>query len=249
MKKEQLPLIKVLDKIKIFEKKQEITHTNFLDPAEQIEIQNVIRKVPHTLVGGYIEAERKVLVIGLVEEETKPYDFLKVIRIEANKNLSHRDILGSLLGLGIKREMIGDILINANLADIIVLKEISSYVLQNLNKIGKEKVKAYEHKLEELLQIENTKKEIKTTVASLRVDAIVSCGIGVSREISSKLIQTQKVKLNHKLLENASKKISEGDILSIRGYGRLELVSILGETRKDRIRIILKRYWNQEAFN
>lgn len=242
MKKEQLPLIKVLDKIKIFEKKQEITHTNFLDPAEQIEIQNVIRKVPHTLVGGYIEAERKVLVIGLVEEETKPYDFLKVIRIEANKNLSHRDILGSLLGLGIKREMIGDILINANLADIIVLKEISSYVLQNLNKIGKEKVKAYEHKLEELLQIENTKKEIKTTVASLRVDAIVSCGIGVSREISSKLIQTQKVKLNHKLLENASKKISEGDILSIRGYGRLELVSILGETRKDRIRIILKRY-------
>lgn len=242
MKKEQLPLIKVLDKIKIFEKKQEITHTNFLDPAEQIEIQNVIRKVPHTLVGGYIEAERKVLVIGLAEEETKPYDFLKVIRIEANKNLSHRDILGSLLGLGIKREMIGDILINANLADIIVLKEISSYVLQNLNKIGKEKVKAYEHKLEELLQIENTKKEIKTTVASLRVDAIVSCGIGVSREISSKLIQTQKVKLNHKLLENASKKISEGDILSIRGYGRLELVSILGETRKDRIRIILKRY-------
>ena len=242
MKKEQLPLIKVLDKIKIFEKKQEITHTNFLDPAEQIEIQNVIRKVPHTLVGGYSEAERKVLVIGSAEEETKPYDFLKVIRIEANKNLSHRDILGSLLGLGIKREMIGDILINANLADIIVLKEISSYVLQNLNKIGKEKVKAYEHKLEELLQIENTKKEIKTTVASLRVDAIVSCGIGVSREISSKLIQTQKVKLNHKLLENASKKISEGDILSIRGYGRLELVSILGETRKDRIRIILKRY-------
>ena len=242
MKKEQLPLIKVLDKIKIFEKKQEIAHTNFLDPAEQIEIQNVIRKVPHTLVGGYIEAERKVLVIGSAEEETKPYDFLKVIRIEANKNLSHRDILGSLLGLGIKREMIGDILINANLADIIVLKEISSYVLQNLNKIGKEKVKAYEHKLEELLQVENTKKEIKTTVASLRVDAIVSCGIGVSREISSKLIQTQKVKLNHKLLENASKKISEGDILSIRGYGRLELVSILGETRKDRIRIILKRY-------
>ena len=242
MKKEQLPLIKVLDKIKIFEKKQEITHTNFLDPAEQIEIQNVIRKVPHTLVGGYIEAERKVLVIGSAEEETKPYDFLKVIRIEANKNLSHRDILGSLLGLGIKREMIGDILINANLADIIVLKEISSYVLQNLNKIGKEKVKAYEHKLEELLQVENTKKEIKTTVASLRVDAIVSCGIGVSREISSKLIQTQKVKLNHKLLENASKKISEGDILSIRGYGRLELVSILGETRKDRVRIILKRY-------
>ena len=242
MKKEQLPLIKVLDKIKIFEKKQEITHTNFLDPAEQIEIQNVIRKVPHTLVGGYIEAERKVLVIGSAEEETKPYDFLKVIRIEANKNLSHRDILGSLLGLGIKREMIGDILINANLADIIVLKEISSYVLQNLNKIGKEKVKAYEHKLEELLQVKKKKKEIKTTVASLRVDAIVSCGIGVSREISSKLIQTQKVKLNHKLLENASKKISEGDILSIRGYGRLELVSILGETRKDRVRIILKRY-------
>lgn len=241
MNKEQLSMAKVLDKIKIYEKTGEMVSTNFLDPAEQIEVQNLINKVPNYFTGGYSEAERKILVIG-TEEESSIQEFLQVISLEANQNLHHREVLGSILGLGLKREVIGDILIKENRADIIVKKEMASYIFQNLNQVGREKVKISYQTFDNLLPIEMKAKEIKTTVASLRVDAIISSGIGVSREISSKLIQNQRVKWNHKLIENPSKKINLGDILSIRGYGRIELFSILGETRKDRIRVILKKY-------
>lgn len=241
MKKEQLSMVKVLDKKKAYEKTGKIVNTSFLDPAEQLEVQNLISKVPNCFTGGYLEAERKILVIG-TEGEAIAEEFLQVIMLEANHSLYHREILGSILGLGVKREVIGDILIKENRADIIVLKEMASYISQNLHKVGKESVKVSDSTFANLLPIEIKSKEIKTTVASLRVDAIVSSAIGVSREISSKLIQNQKVKWNHKLLENPSKKMSLGDILSIRGYGRVELVSILGETKKDRVRVILKRY-------
>lgn len=241
MNKEQLSMVKVLDKIKLYEKTGKVVSTNFLDPAEQMEVQNLVNKVPNYFSGGYLEAERKILVIGS-EDESIIEDFLQVITLEANRFLSHREVLGSILGLGLKREMIGDILIKENCADVIVQKEMAPYIFQNLNQVGREKVKVSYQTFADLLPIEIKAKEIKTTVASLRVDAIISSGIGVSREVSSKLIQNQRVKWNHKLLENPSKKMNLGDILSIRGYGRIELLSILGETKKDRIRVILKKY-------
>lgn len=241
MKREKLSMMKVLDKIKIYEKTEKMVSTNFLDPAEQMEVQNLLSKVPNHFFGGYEEAERKILVIGS-GEEAKLQSFLQVITIEAKHNLSHREVLGTILGLGLKREFIGDILVKENRADVIVQKDIADYIFQNMNKVGKEKVKVSYQTFENLLQIEIKAKEIKTTVASLRVDAIISSGIGLSREVSSRLVQNQRVKWNHKLLENPSKKMNVGDILSIRGYGRIELASILGETRKDRVRVVLKRY-------
>lgn len=241
MKKENLSIAKVLDKIKLYEKTGKIISSCFLDPSELIDVENIISKVPNCCSGGFKDAERKIILFGTEEiEDVK--ECLAVIRIESSKILSHREILGSVLGLGLKREVIGDILVNSNLADIIVTKEIAKYILQNLNKIGREKVKVSINTFENLLQKEENAKELKTTVASLRIDAIISSGIGVSREISSKLIENQKVKLNYKIIENSSKKINVGDKISVRGYGRIELIEVLGETKKDRIRVILKKY-------
>ena len=241
MKKENLSIAKIVDKMKLYEKTGKIISSCFLDPSELVDVENIISKVPNCCYGGYEEAERKIILFG-TEEIDDVEEWLTVIRVESNKKISHREILGSVLGLGLKREVVGDILVNSNLADVIVTKEIAKYILQNLNKIGREKVKVCLNTFENLLQKEENAKEVKTTVASLRIDAIISSGIGVSREISSKLIENQKVKLNYKIIENSAKKINVGDKISIRGYGRIELIEVLGETRKDRIRVVLKRY-------
>ena len=241
MKKEQFLIAKIVDKIKSYEKTGKVISTQFLDPAELIEIEKLINKVPNYCFGGYENAERKIIVIGTDDIEDAK-EKIQIITIDSNKNLLHREVLGSLLGLGIKREVLGDILIKENRADIFVVDEIVQYILQNFQKVGREKVKVYVNTYDNLIESTVQSKEFKTTVASLRIDAIISAGIGISREISSKLIQNQKVKLNYKLLESTSKKISVGDKISIRGYGRIELVEVLGETRKDRIRVVLKKY-------
>lgn len=241
MRKENLAIAKIVDKIKLYEKTGKQVSTCFLDPAELIDAEAIISKVPNCCFGGFENAERKIILFG-TEEVEKVKDWIAVIRIESNKKLSHREVLGSILGLGLKREVIGDILISFNLADIFVTREIAKYIIQNLDRIGREKVKVSINNFDNILSKEENTKELKTTVASLRIDAIISSGIGVSREMSSKLIENQKVKLNYKMISNSAKKINVGDKISIRGYGRIELVEVLGETRKDRIRVILRIY-------
>lgn len=239
MKKEQLTIAKVSDKIRKYQKTGAICNTYFLDPAEIIDVESLVSKIPHCFYGGYLEAERRILILGIEE----PKEFLEIISVESKsgKKLSHRSVLGSLLGLGISRDVIGDILISEERADVFVIPDISKYILQNLNKIGSEKVNVYKNSFDNMLKIEDDYKEIKTTVASLRLDAIVSASIGVSREVSSKLIENQKVKVNYKITENTSKQIKAGDKISVRGYGRIELIEILGETKKDRIRVIIRK--------
>ncbi len=243
MKKEQLTVAKIADKIKKYEKSGEVCTTNFLDPAESIDAEPIVRKYTNCFFGGYENAERKILIIGSDNTEIAK-EYIEIITIESNKLLSHREILGSLLGLGINRDVIGDILINGLRADVFILKEISKYVIQNLERIGKEKVKIYKNSYENLIEIKDSFKEIKTTVASLRLDAIISASTGVSREVSSKMIENEKVKLNHKVITNSSKQVKEGDKISVRGFGRIELSEILGETRKERIRVVIKKSSN-----
>ena len=265
MNKEQLTIAKVADKIRKYEKTGEVCASNFLDPSEIVDAQVIARKYLSFFCGGYLNSERKILIIGSDNQEDAK-DFLDLLTIEIkkankkylnkelnNKNtkkgtvetetnvFSHRDILGSILGLGINRDVIGDILIKGNRADVFVIKDISKYIIQNLEKIGREKVEVYKNSFDNLIEIEDVSKEIKTTVASLRLDAMISAATGLSREVSAKMIQNEKVKLNHKIIVNTSKQLKIGDKISVRGYGRIELIEILGETRKDRIRVILKK--------
>lgn len=241
MKEEQLIIAKILDKIKKYEKTGSFCSTNFLDPLEILETEHLVKKFPSCYFGGYNNAERKILFLGS-DDENIAKEYIEILTIECNKNMSHREVLGSVLGLGLSRDVIGDIIIKENRADIFVTKEISQYIVQNLNKVGKERVNVYKNSYDNLLVPDNNSKEIKTTVASLRIDAVISVAIGTSREISAKLIENQKVKLNYKLISNSSKQIKIGDKISVRGYGRIELIEILGETKKGRIRIVLRKF-------
>ena len=124
---------KVRDKIRFYEKTDIISSTNFLTPAEVEEALPVLRGKEFCLSGGFEEAERRIIIIGTKDDVI--YEFCNCLRIEARDviKLSHRDVLGSVLGLGIKREMLGDIIVNENVCDIIVMREMCEYVLNNLN--------------------------------------------------------------------------------------------------------------------
>lgn len=240
MKKENLSKAKILDKIRQYEKTKETATTCFLDPAELIEYQSIYDKVPHYLDGGFDEAERKILVVGKQEKDEED-DFIIIIRVESPQKLSHRDVLGSVLGTGVKRDVVGDIILNENIADIYVLKDISKYLIQNIERIGREKVKVKAIKKKDAITPIDESKQINVTLASLRVDAAISACYGVSRELSAELIKNAKVKLNYVEIANVSKQIKEGDLISVRGYGRFSVEQIVGETRKSRIRVIIKK--------
>ena len=240
MKEENLILAKLTDKINLYKKTNKPTCTNMLDPMEFAKVQGILKDVPFVAFGGHEDAERKVVVIG--DDDINFNEYITLIRIESVKNLSHRSVLGSMLGLGIKREVIGDIIVNENKCDVVVMKEISKFIVQNLDKVGRDKVKAEIKSLEEIIQVKDTSKSMTITVASPRIDAVISACFGLSRELSAESIRREKVFLNHLEVNSASKQIKDGDIISVRGQGRIKIESIDGETRKGRMKMCVTKY-------
>lgn len=236
---------KVSDKIEQFYNSGKVVATNFFEPPEVVQVMGELRYVEHITWGGFEAAERKIIFIGvehLEELENQINDFITVLRIEdMNGTLTHRAVLGSVLGLGIKREMLGDIVVQNNLCDIIISKTVAEYVLNNLKSVGRDKVSVKEISFEELMIPEDSSKEIKTTVSSLRVDSVISAGYGISREKSSALVKGELVKLNHIVIKSPVKSVREGDVISVRGKGRLEIREIGGTSKSGRIKIVLAR--------
>lgn len=241
---------KINDKIKFFEKTGKVVSTNFLTPAEVSEVYSEFRGNVFCISGGYEGAERNIVIVGSDADVIS--DFCTVIRCkttnknvrwknssnsDAKKILGHRDVLGSILGLGIKREMIGDILLSDNFCDIIIMREMSEYILTNLESIGREKVKCEVVSFEDLTDRKISLENKVITVASLRLDALISAVFGISREKSSEFIKLEKVSLGFILCKNTSKIVCENDLISVRGYGRFKVLEVAGETRKGRIRV------------
>ena len=230
---------KISDKVDKYYETGEVQVTNFLDPAELVEVSATIRYVEHTAYGGFEDAERKVLFIGV--ENVEDNSHLALVRIEASNKLSHRSVLGSLLGLGLKREMLGDIVIKDNFCDIIIVRNILDFVLTNVKYIGREKVKVQEVAFADIIVPEDTSKEIRTTVSSLRIDSVISAGFGISREQSANLVKGECVKINHVLTTGTAKSVKVGDLISVRGKGRLEVTEVVGQSRSGRVKIVLKK--------
>lgn len=232
---------KIIDKLNIYEKTGDIQATNFLDPLDIIENASIYSKHLHYLYGGMENSERKRLIIGTDEPELAK-DFISIIRIESREKLGHRDVLGSILGLGLKRDVVGDIITKDTIAYAIVNSDISDYITNNLKMIGREKVKVSIGNMEEISDVKEEFETQNVTLSSLRLDSAISECYGLSRAISSKLIEAEKVKLNYKVVTNTSKSIKQGDLISVRGYGRFVIEEVVGETRKGRMRIQINKY-------
>lgn len=223
--------------------------SGFLTPFEQemaMTIANTLGDLNAEFDGGFVGAERQRAAFCHEDFAGTPAFEISVIKAEWNgefARLSHGDILGSIMSLGVDREFIGDIIATKNFARIIVDKKIVDYFVANLTRIGNTSVKTSVDELENIAPKEERVKEIKSTVASLRVDSIAAAGFGMSRNKAATEISAEKVKLNWQTVKNSSQAVKEGDILSMRGRGRLEVSEIRGQTKKGRVSVLLKRFF------
>lgn len=245
---DKLLISKILDKAVKSEYVKEFMHSDFLDPYQRKIIGRALQdceEINYTFYGGYEEAERMIVVFSpnFVPLEHDFFDIVKIIHIDLKHrdSLTHRDYLGALMSLGIKREKIGDILVREESCDIIILTEISEYIRYNLDKIGNVKVDSEVKDADEINIPAARVKEIKATVASLRLDCIASAGFGISRSKIAELIKAERVHLNWEATDSLTKQVQEGDTLSIRGKGRVVLEKIVGNTKKGRIGLVIKK--------
>jgi len=157
-------------------------------------------------------------------------------------HISHRDVLGALMGIGIKRDVIGDIIMTGEGCQIIVDAPMVEFIVRNLTMIGAAMVNICEISLSEIAPREEKVKEIRTTIASLRLDVVAAAGFGTSRSRMASEIAADKIKVNWQDAKNSSQTIRAGDIISMRGRGRVEVCEVLGQTKKGRISVLLKRF-------
>ncbi|MFC2637406.1 MAG: RNA-binding protein [Mitsuokella sp.] len=157
--------------------------------------------------------------------------------------LGHRDVLGALMGLGMERDRLGDILLTADTARILCDEKMAEYLLANLTQVGSVGVQCERALLSSITPKEERCKKIRATVASLRIDSIAASGYGCSRSRAAADIEADKLRLNWQHVKSASTAIKEGDVLSMHGRGRIEVAEICGKTKKGRTVILLKRYF------
>ena len=156
--------------------------------------------------------------------------------------LSHREVLGSLMSLGIDRKLIGDILITDKQVQIIAKKEISGFIVQNFLRAGRVKLSFEVSEIENLQEPEKNIKEISGTIKTLRRDSVISLAFGVSRANAKEYINGSKVFVNDKNILKSDFSVKEGDKLTLRGKGKAFLKEIGDLSRKERIFVKIDRY-------
>ncbi len=222
--------------------------SGFLDPYGQEIAETIAASMEGIHVdfdGGYTGAERQRAAFCHEDFPGAPVFEIVVVRADWNGQfvrLSHRDVLGSLMSLGVERECFGDIIATSESARILTDKKMADYLLENLTRIGEAGVSCRLDALEDIAPREERCKEIRATVASLRVDSVAAAGFGSSRSRAAADIEQDKLKLNWQPVKNASQMVKEGDVLSMRGRGRLEVAEVRGQTKKGRTSVVLKKY-------
>lgn len=244
----KLLLSKANDAVTISENKYMVKSVGFLTPGERGFVEkNVKRPIDGRIVffGGYDEAERTLMIVlppYAGSEEAAEEVLALSVKARFFNELSHRDFLGSLMGLGIKREMIGDIVLLENEGIIFVKPEIGEYITSNLEKVGRHGVEITACKAE-IIKIPPKKTEkITGTVSGVRIDSVLGVALKTSRSRAAELIQSGAVSLNWEEIQSVSKGLSSGDIISVKGKGRFKLSEIGGLTRKGRYAITVERY-------
>ncbi len=223
--------------------------TYFVSPdllGDFLQVLERVHDVRSTIFGGYVEAE--YVIIGIhpdyIEEiyhDEFPIDLLIIDGGRQQAAIEHRDVLGSLMGLGFSRERMGDIVLLEDRAQVFILKEMGDYALSSLEKVGRTKVSVRQASIDTFIEKPVTYQEMSTTVKSIRLDALVASAYGISRGKAADLVKAKKVKLNYKPATSVSKELHEGDMVSVRGKGRFILSDIMDKTRKDRIKILIKK--------
>ena len=246
---DRMLLAKLWDKINAGMWKNIPANTCFLSPRE-LEMARFLFGEPDGLhaFGGYGEAERKMFVYlpDYLEEsallaEDSPCVCLRATFYQGDSP-NHRDFLGALMGAGIGRETVGDICVGKEHCDFFVTQEIAPYILQNFTSAGRTKLHIEKIALTEADIPQPEVKEIKDTMASLRLDSVISSGFRIGRSLASQYVSSGKAAIDGLPCEKPDKIVNEGSKISVRGLGKIKLHAVNGKTKKDRISVVIYRY-------
>jgi len=239
-------LARLSDLHHISEAKQIARFTAFCNERQGMIAQEYARQTgaKFLLYGGYACAERKVA--GFFppwqdpEEDAFPIQAI-TLHLPRGANLTHRDYLGSLMSLGLARESIGDIVQSQRNCVLFVMESVASVILDELRKVGGVGVKPEPGTVDFEPPVPQFQ-ELRGTVPSLRLDCIVRLLTGAAREKSADLIRGELVTVNHQLADSVSRTCGQGDIITIRGYGKFKVSEIGPPTKKGRLPVVCLKY-------
>ena len=252
---DKILLSQVLDKIDFMKKRDKIEYTDFLDMYQISLVESFLKKIKfenYKLYGGYNDAERKVLIVfpekyddNMLEKNYSK--ILKVVRVtldeEEQGKYSHRNYLGGIVKLGLRREKVGDILVADEGADIIVMEDFAEVLKKELPSLTR-----FENSKMEIIELNDLRKkeirieDVKIIVPSLRLDNIVSDLARTSRSKAAQIVAQERVFINGQNETKLSKQVKLNDIITIRGKGRFVIKEFQGTTRSGRTVIVVQKY-------
>ncbi len=223
-------------------------YSAFLSPAEQDDFLRCPEAAGCSffLAGGYEAAERKILAAGS-EAESGPAELpVSVVAVapksdKFSEELNHRDYLGAILGLGIERSLVGDILVRDRRAWVFCLPAAADLLVSSLDQVRRTTVTA-EITSADISELQPRYAPLRLNIASERLDAVTAAFAGLSRGQADQLFRAEKVFINGRTAADRSAKLKAGDILSVRGFGKAVYDGIEHETRKNRLWVILRKY-------
>ena len=227
--------------------------TGFLSPQERASVENLLNTCGHPrhlFFGGYEGAERTVCAFLPDWQEAEDWQGdgescpVRALRCtwSGGQKLTHRDFLGSILGLGLDREKVGDLLVGDGRCDVLALEEVADFLVFHMEQAGRVKLKCSLLPLDRLEPPAVETRTIRDTVSSLRLDAVAASGFSLSRGKAADLIASGRVQLNHRECVKPDHAVAQGDVLSCRGLGKCVLTEVGGPSKKGRILIVLERY-------
>lgn len=248
---ERIVLARALDQMERAANRSIPCATQFLSPAQRAALEPLLAacgQPRHLFHGGYEGAERTVCVF--LPHWQAPDDWAaedELAAIEAafpptGAELTHRDLLGGLMGIGLTREKVGDILVGDTAAQIVCLKGAVSILLSQFDQAGRYRLRVGEISLADLTPTPAEIKLIHDTVSTLRLDAVLSSGFSLARGRAADAVTGGRVSVNHRECLKPDRAVAEGDILTCRGLGKCVLKAVGGPSRKGRIIIEIERY-------
>lgn len=250
-KDDKILFSKIIDQLNFCKKNYEPTFTDFLPILKILEFNSILstQYIEQNILiwGGFENCERAIIGFFpeyiLPQQQDFPISFLQITYNEKySKTLSHREFLGSILGLGIDRAKVGDILIENNNAICFLYKDIINYVATNLERVSSTKVKT-KILTQQQCNITPPKLEEKSIIiSSLRLDAVLSGAFNIARGKISDYIKAEKAFVNFVIQTNGAKTVKPNDIITLRGVGRIKVLDIVGTTKKDRTILNIAKY-------
>ncbi len=249
--REEQPFVqRMVDKIERLMTVHESYVTDFLDPRQQYIVQSLVnreRDLQILMYGGYESAERKrVWVAYDYEQDDNLEETVALLEITSLDNrlsgYRHGDFLGSLLGLGIKRDKLGDIHLDDESCQVLIAAEMADFVRLHMQKVGSVQVHVERIPVTKFREMPPTLEEMMITVPSLRLDGLISDVFKMSRTKAQMPIKAGRCRINWRVEESTSQMLQTGDVVSLQGFGRFKVLDIQGVTKKGNFRVKIGKF-------